>query len=747
VADPSPAAASLTHDLDAVLLESKLTAPAPRAGLVSRAAVIATARDSGRRAVALSAPAGYGKSSLLAEWAAGEQRSVAWVSLDKYDDDPVALLSLISAAFERAVGGDCGLSRERSSHDLTALSRAAPRLASAMRSSPTPFVLMIDDLHELRAASCHDVLTVLVGGIPEGSQFVAASRHEQPHVPWLRASDDVIELGVEDLALDAQGAAQVFAEARVKLSPELAEVVIDRTEGWPVGLHLAALLARRGVDAAVTVSGDDPYVTDYLYCEALASLDEKTRRFLRRTAVLERVSADLGDSMLQTTGSQRTLRELEASHAFIIPLDRRRGWYRYHGLFRQFLEGELRRIEPEIIEDLHIRAADWFEANASAPTAVEHLLHTAQRGRAARLVAMLALPTYESGHVATMRRWLTELGDEAIAAYPPLAVLACWVAGLTGQERDAERWAAIVDAADFADTPADGTASFASARAMMRAFRCPAGARRSLSDAEYTLAHEPPWSPWRDLALAVGGEALLINGDSAGAEARFSEASAIARVAGNHEIEVISDAERALLAMDRGEWDAAAPLVAHARSIVDDFRLHDYAAASLIFPAAARLALHRGEISLAQQELGWAMRARPLCTAALPILAVRLRLHTALAYAAAGDPTTARHLVREIDDIAVRRPDLGTLLDEVRRVRNILDASSVDGVSGPPLTPAELRLLPYLQTHLSYPEIGARLFVSRNTVSTEISSIYRKLGVSSRTAAVERATAIGLLGG
>jgi LuxR family transcriptional regulator, maltose regulon positive regulatory protein len=175
--------------------------------------------------------------------------------------------------------------------------------------------------------------------------------------------------------------------------------------------------------------------------------------------------------------------------------------------------------------------------------------------------------------------------------------------------------------------------------------------------------------------------------------------------------------------------------------------MHDYATSVLAFAGAARLALHRGDLEEASRRLTQAMRARPSLTFMVPYLAVRLRLHLAKVYFAMSDASTGRHLLREIDDIMLRRPALGALAEEVSEFRGFLASDAqVEGTGGPPLTSAELRLLPYLQTHLTLREIGERLFVSRNTVSSEVSSIYRKLGVSSRGAAVEQATTIGLLG-
>jgi LuxR family maltose regulon positive regulatory protein len=176
--------------------------------------------------------------------------------------------------------------------------------------------------------------------------------------------------------------------------------------------------------------------------------------------------------------------------------------------------------------------------------------------------------------------------------------------------------------------------------------------------------------------------------------------------------------------------------------------MHDYATSVLVIAAAARLAVHRGDLDQADRLIARAMRARPSCTFVMPFLAVGVRLQLARVHLARRDVSTARHLLREIDDILLVRPHLGALGDQVSALRGLL-TSSTQGApgGGPPLTAAELRLLPYLQTHLTLAEIGERLFVSRNTVGSEVTSIYRKLGVSSRTEAVAQATAIGLLGG
>ena len=738
--------APTVDQLESVLLEAKLTVPHPRPGSVNRADLIETARQAGCRVVGITAPAGYGKSTLLAQWADLEDRQVAWVSLDRLDDDPSALLSLLASAYAR-ITGHPDLIADVRGVGVSALGRAAPRLASAFRTSPVPFVLMLDDLHEIRSPACHDVLGVVISGIPPGSQLVAVSRSEQPHLARLRASGDAVDFAVSDLALDAVGAEQIFAQAHVAITHELAEAVTARTEGWPVGLYLAALIASDGGGEVSTISGEDRYVADYLYRESLMQLPEGVQRFLRRTAVLDQLYAPLCDATLEAVGAQARLRDLEASSLFLVPLDRRRGWYRYHALFREFLLGELRRVEPDIIPKLHLRAADWYESNGSPALALEHLLNTAERERCVQLVAELMLPAFQSGQLVTVQRWLASLGDSAIEEYPPLAVLAGWIAVTTGHTADAQRWAAFLDHVSFDLVPVDGTVSFESARAMLQALMCRGGPEQMVNDATFALAEEPPWSSWRAMALVLSAEAQLLLGDTKRATALFAAATPVAAELGNVNVIAIGNAELALLAMEDGRWAEAAEKVQLALATVDKYRLHDYAMSLLTFSAAARLALHRGDRKEVDRQLARAMRARPSCTSALPYIAVRARLQLAKVYAAIAEQATARHLLREIDVILVLRPALGALEEETSEFRAILnDNAQVAMAGGTPLTPAELRLLPYLQTHLTFKEIGARLFVSRNTVSSEVGSIYRKLGVSSRSDAVHQATAVGLLG-
>jgi LuxR family maltose regulon positive regulatory protein len=268
-----------------------------------------------------------------------------------------------------------------------------------------------------------------------------------------------------------------------------------------------------------------------------------------------------------------------------------------------------------------------------------------------------------------------------------------------------------------------------------------------MTDAAFAVAQEPEWSHWRDTALWALAEAHLLAGHRDEGRGILIEAATAATAMSHADAVVCCESELALLAIDRGDWQEAADRLGPTLATIDQNRLDDYYSSLLAFGGAARLALHQGDLTGAHRQLTRAMRARPSVTYVLPTFAVRLRLGLAKAYLALADEATVRQLLREIADILRHRPALGTLVSEVEEFRCLLTSGAATRAADvAALTPAELRLLPYLQTHLTAAGIAERLFISIHTVNAEVRSIYRKLGVSSRMDAVQRATAIGLLG-
>jgi LuxR family maltose regulon positive regulatory protein len=275
---------------------------------------------------------------------------------------------------------------------------------------------------------------------------------------------------------------------------------------------------------------------------------------------------------------------------------------------------------------------------------------------------------------------------------------------------------------------------------------CASGPEQMMADGSYAAAHEPAWSSWRAEALWLLGEAHLLAGHIDEARGILVEASAAAATTGNPDTIAVCESELALQAMDRADWEEAAGRLERARATIDEKGMYDRVKCLLAFAGGARLSVRRGNVAEAHCQLAQAMRARPSATYVLPFLAVRLRLQLAKMYLAIPELPTARQLLREIDDILVHRAALGNLAEEAERLRSVLASSTAPGGTGrPPLTPAELRLLPYLQTHLTADGIAERLFLSSHTVKTQVKSIYRKLGVSSRNDAVQMAAKLGLL--
>jgi LuxR family transcriptional regulator, maltose regulon positive regulatory protein len=729
------------------LFDAKYLAPRPRAGEVRRDRLVQAARSSACPFVGVTAPAGYGKSTFLAEWAALEDRPVAWVSLDRRDNDPATLLASIAVAYRNAGLGDPDLVGDLGGPGVSVLGRAAPRLAAELRAGPEPFVLMLDDLNELESPACWDVLSVVMMGITEGSQLATASRVEQPHLPRPRVSGDVLEFGIDDLVLDPDGARQIFAAKKVAIDHGRALEVIERTEGWAAGVSLAALIAKESRDQDPVITGEDPYVADYLYNETFRAQPADIQQFLRRTAVLHQLSGPLCDAVLASRGSAKYLRRVESSGLFLVSLDRRRQWYRFHPLFREFLTEELRRSEPEVEETLHRRAAEWYESNDSPMLAVEHLLGTSDQGRVVELVTELAVPTFMSGQLATVQRWYESIGDATIAQYPQLALLNAWEAVLTGNQTRAMHWAAVIDGIPSDRLPTTDAALFESNRAIFHAAMCASGPESMTDDARLGVEQQPVWGDFRDTGIWLHGEARLLCGRPDEAAALFAEAAATAASVGNFDTIPICEAHLAWMAIDRQEWEEAATHLERALAAIEQPRLHDYVFSIPTFSGAARLCVHEGKLDRARQLLTQAMRSRPTATFLVPYHAVRLRMQLAKVYLALSESRPARQLLGEIDEILVQRPLLGALVDEVEQVRDVLK-SRAEVVSGTPtLTPAELRVLPYLQTHLTANGIAERLSVSGHTVRAQVQSIYRKFGVSSRDDAVQLAMDVGLLGG
>ncbi len=490
-------------------------------------------------------------------------------------------------------------------------------------------------------------------------------------------------------------------------------------------------------------------MSDYVESEFLARISRRQRVFLTRTAVLERMSGPLCEAVLSSPGAAATLADLAGSNMLLVPLDRRGEWYRYHHLFRDMLLAQLHRQEPALAPVLRRRAARWCLRNGLPDEALEYSIAAGDVNSAARLVEKLGVPAHRRGQFTTIQRWFRWLEDRGgIEGHPMAAVLAALFFALTGQPVEAERWADVVDRWQHGEA-APGSAPFAEAHAaILRALMCRGGIELMRADAGEAVrmcAAQGIVSPAPALYL---GLAQLLSGDLDGGDASFEVAVSAGEQAGAHETLAVTLCERALVAMARGQWDRAEALAGQAGTVLRRAGIEASYATPLICAAQGRQALHQGDAAAARQKLVSAQRLRHLLTYAMPQLAVQARIELTRVHLALADIAGARTLMQEIDELLRRRPSLGTLAGEARELRGRLSRERSAGLPGASsLTAAELRLLPLLTTHMSFPEIAEELSLSHHTVRSQAYSAYRKLGASSRSQAVSRSRELMLLDG
>ncbi len=587
--------------------------------------------------------------------------------------------------------------------------------------------------------------------IPDGSRLAIGSRHALP-IPLgrLRGERAVVEIGVDELRMDRADAAQLLERAGVVVADATAGELNERTEGWPVGLYLAALAlgaGRRAVPPTATFTGDDRFIADYLRSELLADRSRSDVAFLTRTSILERMTGPLCDAVLERSGSAATLDELERHNLLVMPLDRRRQWYRYHHLLRELLEVELHSIEPEVVAGLHARAAAWFEAHDEPDAAIAHAQRSGDAEHVARLVLRYANPVWASGRVDTVLQWMAWFADNGlIERFGAVAVHGALIHALTGDAGSADRWAAAAERATSHGTSPDGN-TMAGSLAYLRALLCRDGLDVMRHDAVEALAGLAPASPYRPAMLHAQGAALLLQGDADAADAWFVRAVNEANAAALSPFVPVALAERGLVAVARDEWDDALALCDQALTLMDGGRFDDYWTSALVFAWSARIRCRSGDRDGGRELAARAARLRPLLTYTLPIVSAQALVELTRAYIALGDQHGGRAVLRQLHDVLAQRPRLGTIVTQAAELRGLLDTMRSTSFGASALTTAELRILPFLSTHLTMNEIAERLYLSRNTVKTQVISVYRKLGVSSRSQAVDQIAGLGLVNG
>jgi LuxR family transcriptional regulator, maltose regulon positive regulatory protein len=409
----------------AMLLAAKSAPPAIRAQLIERASLIGIlSAEPSRKITLLSAPAGWGKTTLLAQWVSGadDRRRRGWLSLDASDNDPARFWSCAIAALNRASPGVAPRAFELIKLGADPRRAVLPTLLDELATIDHQVALILDDYHLVENRTVHEQLGFVLEQMPRTFQLVIATRSD-PMLPLarLRARGELLELRAEELRFQAGEAAELLdGVLGSALTDAQVELLCRRTEGWAAGLHLAGLsLTGRGDGEAFiqTFAGDNRHIVDFLMAEVLDGQPPHLRSFLLRTSVLGRLSGALCDAVLQTSGSASVLEMIERENLFVVPLDMSRHWYRYHQLFAELLRIELRRTEPDLVADLHRRAATWFETEGLADEAERHLVAAGDIARRAALItapveriAGVAVPLRNEGRAVAEELTPKELG-------------------------------------------------------------------------------------------------------------------------------------------------------------------------------------------------------------------------------------------------------------------------------------------------------------------------------------------------
>ena len=714
--------------------------------------------------ILLAAPAGYGKSTLLSDWAQRERRPVAWLTLSAEDNDPEVLLERLAPALTQLAAPWPPPAREEGSGDGTPGRIDLARLPAPLRSQAARLngldcdrLLVLDDVHNLRSPDAMRILTGLIGAGCARLQVAVASRAEPAlGLGRLRASGKLIQLGPDDLEMSADEARRLLVAAGLELDEPDLLALVDYTEGWAAGLFLAAVLLRSRQDAdagAVETIRDAAEVEEYVQEEILAALRPGQRAFMTRTSVLPWLSPGLCDAVLETKGSGELMLAVSNRSLMLTPQQGAPGSYRCHTLVRDVLRRGLERREPEQVSALHARASVWLAEHEDIDGAIDHAVAARDVARAGELIRAQGA-RYISGLDGRLAGWLAALGDEQVAQSPYLSLAAAFESLARGDATACERWGLRAAAAmrhdDAKHERGAGKAgrrerTVAAGLSLARAAGGPRGIPEMGTDAASACEMLEAGSVMRPLASLLRGVALGLLGEAAEGRAALEDA-----VHGACEptirVEATGLTELALADAADGEWDLAADRLGRARALLAEHDLERDPTFAIVYAAGALVAGEQGRGDDAKRDLAdcrpAARRARPLHGLVrspgpdgdgASVRAPRGRLRCPCAARRGVSLGPAHEPCREPH----RRP---------RHSLGEVDDAAAGAADGPACSRSpKLRILRFLPTHLSFREIGERLHVSGNTVKTQAHAVLTKLGAGSRSEAVANPAAIGLI--
>jgi LuxR family maltose regulon positive regulatory protein len=749
----------VTAGVSEVVIATKLFRPNPRHQTVERTRLHDLLRQGCTLPLTLVvAPAGWGKSTLVADWLRQDRVAAGWVSLDDGDDDPKRFWRYLLLAAGQAVpaAGAAALRRlDAAGSDV--LRDVLPTFVNEMTSSDAPLVLVLDDYHLVTSTQVHALVTTLLDRCPPQLHLVLITRADPPlQLSRLRVRGELAEVRAEHLRFSLDEAREFFGgRLGTQLSKQDVHRLLARTEGWAAGLQLAALRLKDRADPSAFIerfTGADWHIVNYLGEEVLTSQPPRVRDFLLLTSVLNRMCAPLCNALTGRPDGAELISEIHRANLFLIPLDDEHRWFRYHHLFAGLLRHELSRTAPEKPSALHQRAAQWYADNGDAAEAIGHAIASGDVPLSRRLVAAHWRQHFNAGQLETVRRWLDALPAELVAVDASLSAARVWVALDTGR---LEEVGAALDAAE-ASGPPDTHLMVLRALHMYKTGDVGGAAGRLQ---EISPSADDPFIA--TVHRLVQGISSMWLGDADRARELLAEAARRAEGDGNRLAYIYAEGCLALLAVNHGDLDLADSLVLDAESAVGQTLSDSHFVAMFPALAGARLAARRGDWAGAERaaaaavELGRRGAGRVELAAAL--LTASAIFRTSPPAAATRDPNgmpaacdedgsdpgalvgEARGIVRHCPDPG---PVVATWLADEQRAEAV--RTRQEGLIEP-LTDRELTILRLLPAPTPQRELASALFVTPNTLKTHLRAIYRKLGAESRGDAVIRARERGLI--
>lgn len=724
----------------------------PRSGQIERSELLGRIRSEAPLVLVLQAGAGFGKSTLLSQLSATDDRPTAWVSVDPSDADPMVLIRHVVRSLDMAGLDVSAAETALSTMDPNLAGVVLPALAEALDSTTERVLVVLDDVHLLGEAKPADgqgspvVVEQLLGMIPDGSTIALAGR-ATPGVRLARRELDgeVLTLRQDDLAFDDDESLQILDRMLPGVVAAVADDVIGLTERWPAGVYLGALAVREHPNPGVLIRevlGSDRRTIEYLQEEVLDRLDSDTRRWLREVAVLEQLSAPACDATTGgDDGAERLGAMVASGNLLLSAVADTADSFRLHQLLADQLLAELRAVDPDRERELRRNASGWLDEVGRSDAAVRQALLADDLGLAARIVHRHHAPALLRGEVATLERWIESFPGDVVATDGMLSLAAGWSALVRGDRRVLGHHLTAARKLRVDGALPDGTADYeigVAALSMMAEFD---GVVACARDAAVVVDAGPGGSPWWHLARLTQAVSLTLAGL---ADPLDTLSGAELDTRGHTSVHVVATAQLAIAQLRAGDLAAAEALSDRAIEETEAAGLSGYAMLGMVHCAASLVAAFLGEAERSAQHADDAATLIQLSESVVPRAAVQSRQLLAEAALEVGDPATAAQMLRAARERLNSERDALVLAELQEQLERRLSTASRRPTDSP-LTSAELRVLEQLPTHRSLKEIAELLFVSHNTVKTHTVAIYRKLGVSGRGEAVRVATGMGLL--